>query len=122
MLAGVEREWRRKTCTENVQAWSLSFREASRPAVYLLRTEGVPRPQNEVRASSPLRGRISVDPIEGRASLTALTRRAVLLGTGGVPIKRLDRVQLQRWDDRGLVLAGREPLIGNRQLAEAWQS
>lgn len=117
LLTGIEREWRRKSCTETPQAWLLSFREVSRASVYLLRLDGARRDRSEVRSSTPMRGRVSVDDGE-----QLKPRRALLTASDGALLAQLDRVQLQRWDARGLVLAGNEASGYGRRLIETWQS
>jgi len=119
LLTGTVRTWRRKDCDESPQAWLLSFQHGQHVAVYPLRAAGLRRPREEVRTSTPLSGLVCVDA--GGRRPGGLARRATLL-TAGQAIAWLDRVQLQRWDSRGLVLAGIESTGHGRRLDEAWQS
>lgn len=119
LLTGIERQWRRKACTERPQAWLLTFPGASRAAVYRLRHDGVKRAIEEVRVSTPLQGRVH---IEAAHRGSALTRCATLLSDAGEPLAQLGRVQLQRWSLRGLILGGLEATGHGRRLDETWQS
>jgi len=119
VLTGIDREWRRKACTERPQGWLLTFPGASHAVVYRLRHGGVKRAIEEVRVSTPWQGRIHIEAAHHRSTMA---RRATLLSDVGESLAQLDRVQLQRWNHRGLILAGVEATGHGRRLEEAWQS
>ena len=116
-LSGVERHWRRKDCTEYPQLWLVSFAESHRVEVYFMRSRGERIPVDQVRRSTPLRGQIEA-AIEGRTREPRVALRAAVAG-GDV---ELEGARLQRWDSRGLVLAGLEARGHGRRGDDAWQS
>lgn len=123
VIAGLERHWRRKACTEEPQAWLVRMPGAAGGQVvdvYLLRHQGQRRDRQEVRACKPLRGLIGVgiEVLSVRPSRTP--RRAVLVDGRGQVLAELADVQLQLWEARGLILAGTEVCAGRMQARQAW--
>lgn len=80
-----------------------------RLSVYLLRNKGERIPREEVRAAAPYRGflRVSREP-GGR--LGQWSRIAMLMAEegGSEVVLQLHDVQLQLWDNRGVVIRGTE--------------
>lgn len=80
-----------------------------RVSVYLLRHKGERRPLDDVRASTPAVGSIRVTREPG-GRLGTWQRGAFLLVGAELsePVLQLHNIQLQSWDERGIVIAGTE--------------
>lgn len=105
LIVGLERNYRRSALSgEFPQAWLLTFAQATDVEVYRLRNAGERLPGDQVIASEPLRGSLRASvPRPGQPPTAAFVTQ------GQVPFGlELERVQLQRLDRRGVVLAGEE--------------
>jgi hypothetical protein len=112
-LRGEERTWRRKDCTVTNCSWQISFRGMGRASVYRMRERGVRLPQEQVKLSTPMSGRVVV----------ADGRHATLLDPVSVRrLGELHRLQIQHWDARGMMLAGEERDARDARGAGYWQS
>jgi len=104
LLIGIEREYRRKDCSTYPSAWLVPVPGGGLVDIYPLRHAGGLRPRDEVRASTPIAGVINAQADDGGRLMVSLRDAR----GGQCVVRSLRSAQLQRWESRGLVIAGHE--------------
>ena len=117
VIVGIEREYRRKDTTEFAGGWFVPLPSTIQYAVFCLRREGERLAREQVQSAPPLTGRMRVAP-DAREQLVAR-----LTTSADEPLlPELHAAQLQHWDRRGWVIAGREQNGFGRRLEDPWQA